>query len=227
MDKLPPGRRVFLKKLTALGAAGVPLALSQSEVSAQHIHPVAQNSAAGRPAQAASQVRRYLTQAEFDFIEAAAARLIPADELGPGAKEAGAAWFIDGQLESSWGTMGNVADPRQLALRSFCAAACETSNCCDGKWKNAWRSMLSPALALSGPWTVIENFFRLASSSRKSARPGSLVAPCEPAMTTVFASERDTTSMKISLPANFSTSPETNVCSCPGMSGARRPLPYS
>jgi gluconate 2-dehydrogenase gamma chain len=51
-------------------------------------------------------VRRFLTQAEFDFIEAAAARLIPADELGPGAKEAGAAWFIDGQLESTWGTHG-------------------------------------------------------------------------------------------------------------------------
>jgi gluconate 2-dehydrogenase gamma chain len=106
MDKNPPGRRAFLKQLTALGAAGVPIAMSPSEVAAQHIHPVAQTSAAGRSAHTVVQARRFLTQAEFEFIEAAAARLIPADELGPGAKEAGAAWFIDGQLESSWGTMG-------------------------------------------------------------------------------------------------------------------------
>jgi gluconate 2-dehydrogenase gamma chain len=80
--------------------------MSPSEVAAQHIHPVAQTSPAGHPVQTIARARRFLTQSEFEFIEAAAARLIPADELGPGAKEAGAAWFIDGQLESSWGTMG-------------------------------------------------------------------------------------------------------------------------
>src|SRR5438105_1566087 len=35
----------------------------------------------------------------------AVARLIPADELGPGAKEAGVALFIDHQLAGAWGTM--------------------------------------------------------------------------------------------------------------------------
>jgi hypothetical protein len=35
------------------------------------------------------QVFNYLTQPEVRFLDAAAARLIPADELGPGGKEAG------------------------------------------------------------------------------------------------------------------------------------------
>jgi gluconate 2-dehydrogenase gamma chain len=48
----------------------------------------------------------YLTQPEVRFLEAAVARLIPADDLGPGAKEAGVACYIDGQLVSSWGTHG-------------------------------------------------------------------------------------------------------------------------
>jgi gluconate 2-dehydrogenase gamma chain len=48
----------------------------------------------------------YLTQPEIRFLDAAVARLIPADELGPGAKEADVTYFIDRQLTSSWGTHG-------------------------------------------------------------------------------------------------------------------------
>ena len=48
----------------------------------------------------------YLTQPEIRFLDAAAARLIPADELGPGAKEAGVTCFIDRQLASVWGSHG-------------------------------------------------------------------------------------------------------------------------
>ena len=48
----------------------------------------------------------YLTQPEVRFLDAAVARLIPADELGPGAKEAGVTYFIDRQLVSVWGTHG-------------------------------------------------------------------------------------------------------------------------
>jgi gluconate 2-dehydrogenase gamma chain len=40
------------------------------------------------------------------FLDAAVARLIPADELGPGAKEAAVTLFIDRQLASAWGTHG-------------------------------------------------------------------------------------------------------------------------
>ena len=48
----------------------------------------------------------YLTQPEVRFLDAAVERLIPADELGPGAKDAGVTWFIDQQLASVWGSHG-------------------------------------------------------------------------------------------------------------------------
>jgi gluconate 2-dehydrogenase gamma chain len=81
------GRRWFLKSVTALGgAASLPAPASAAEPHAQH------------GARAPSQTYLYLTQPEVAFVEAAVARLIPADELGPGAKEAGVAYFIDRQL---------------------------------------------------------------------------------------------------------------------------------
>jgi len=46
---------------------------------------------------------RFLTTAEVSFVEAAVARIIPADDLGPGAKEAGVATFIDRQLAGPYG----------------------------------------------------------------------------------------------------------------------------
>ncbi|HYC47897.1 MAG TPA: gluconate 2-dehydrogenase subunit 3 family protein [Burkholderiales bacterium] len=49
---------------------------------------------------------RFLTEPEVRFLDAAVARLIPSDELGPGAKEAGVTVYIDGQLASVWGVHG-------------------------------------------------------------------------------------------------------------------------
>lgn len=48
----------------------------------------------------------YLTQQEVRFLEAAVERLIPTDELGPGARDAGVACYIDRHLCSAWGTHG-------------------------------------------------------------------------------------------------------------------------
>jgi gluconate 2-dehydrogenase gamma chain len=45
----------------------------------------------------------YFTAPEIAFIDAAVSRLIPADELGPGAKEASVTFFIDQQLAGSFG----------------------------------------------------------------------------------------------------------------------------
>jgi gluconate 2-dehydrogenase gamma chain len=45
----------------------------------------------------------YFTTAEAAFVDAAIGRLIPADELGPGAREASVAIFIDRQLVGSYG----------------------------------------------------------------------------------------------------------------------------
>jgi len=48
----------------------------------------------------------YLTPPEIAFLDAAAERLIPTDELGPGARDAGVTVYIDRQLFSAWGTHG-------------------------------------------------------------------------------------------------------------------------
>ena len=48
----------------------------------------------------------YLTAPEIAFLDAAAERLIPTDELGPGARDAGVTVYIDRQLFSAWGTHG-------------------------------------------------------------------------------------------------------------------------
>lgn len=46
---------------------------------------------------------RYFTAEERRFVEAAVARLIPKDDLGPGALEAGVAEFIDRQMAEPFG----------------------------------------------------------------------------------------------------------------------------
>jgi gluconate 2-dehydrogenase gamma chain len=46
----------------------------------------------------------FFTRPEATFVEAAVARLIPADELGPGGVEAGVPYFIDQQLAGAYGT---------------------------------------------------------------------------------------------------------------------------
>src|ERR1041384_2213465 len=48
----------------------------------------------------------FLSAPEIRFLEAAVERLIPTDELGPGARDAGVAVFIDRQLTSVWGVHG-------------------------------------------------------------------------------------------------------------------------
>lgn len=48
----------------------------------------------------------YFTPAEAEAIEAMMARLIPKDALGPGAVEAGAAFFLDRQLAGEYGLGG-------------------------------------------------------------------------------------------------------------------------
>lgn len=60
----------------------------------------------GQSSEQIENVFLYLNPAEVVFVEAAVERLIPSDELGPGAKAAGVACFIDRQLNGSWGTHG-------------------------------------------------------------------------------------------------------------------------
>lgn len=106
-------RRRFLQGLGAAGAAtALPTSalLAAAPVSAR----AAENSAALRDmAQHVGpknelRVFTYLYRPEVDFIDAALARLIPADELGPGARESGGAYFIDQQLQGEWGMMAKM-----------------------------------------------------------------------------------------------------------------------
>jgi gluconate 2-dehydrogenase gamma chain len=46
---------------------------------------------------------QFFTPAEASFIDAAVARLIPNDDLGPGAKESGVTVFLDRQLAGAYG----------------------------------------------------------------------------------------------------------------------------
>jgi gluconate 2-dehydrogenase gamma chain len=83
-----PGRRRLFQ---AVGAAGVvATALPFVPAEAQQRAP---------PAQAYV----FFNPAEATFIEAAVARLIPSDETGPGALEAGVPNYIDKQLGGAWG----------------------------------------------------------------------------------------------------------------------------
>jgi gluconate 2-dehydrogenase gamma chain len=92
------GRRRFLKSLGVLSAAGrIPATLAEE--------PAPRTARASVAPAPETPTLSYLTPREAEFVDAALARLIPADELGPGAKEAGVCAFIDRQLAGDFGTM--------------------------------------------------------------------------------------------------------------------------
>ena len=97
------GRRRFLKSAAAMGAAlPAGVAAQPHGHEAEHEKHHAQHHRGQVPAY------MFFTEPEVAFVDAAVARLIPADELGPGAKEAGVAFFIDRQLFGGWGTMARM-----------------------------------------------------------------------------------------------------------------------
>ena len=89
-------RRSFLKSIGVLGA-GAAVSVVPAEAA-----PRARRRARGG-ALGEDDAYVFFTEPEAAFVEAAVARLIPADELGPGAREAGVAYFIDGQLDGAYG----------------------------------------------------------------------------------------------------------------------------
>ncbi|MDM0119389.1 gluconate 2-dehydrogenase subunit 3 family protein [Variovorax arabinosiphilus] len=99
-DVPSPGRRGFLRRSIAIvPAAGALTAtgfVAGQQVAAQ---------AASAPAAAASPPYTpvYFHAEEWAFIQAAVARLIPSDDTGPGAIEAGVPEFIDRQMEGAFG----------------------------------------------------------------------------------------------------------------------------
>jgi gluconate 2-dehydrogenase gamma chain len=97
-------RRALLTAGALLGAA--PVLPASAEVIRGRGMPWQANTAASPVAAAGGDNFVFFTQAEAAFIEAAVQRLIPKDELGPGALEAGVPIFIDRQLAGEYGAGG-------------------------------------------------------------------------------------------------------------------------
>jgi gluconate 2-dehydrogenase gamma chain len=99
-------RREFLRKsltlipLVTVASTGIGMnalaSTSPSPASAPVKHPEASSAGEYTPS--------FFTAEEWAFIQAAVSQLIPADDLGPGALEAGAAEFIDRQMNTPYAT---------------------------------------------------------------------------------------------------------------------------
>ncbi len=93
-------RRRLLAAGALLGAAPIGVA---AETLTRGGPPWAPNTAAYPQTADLAQRYDFFSGAEAAFVEAAAARMIPKDELGPGALEAGVPIFIDRQLAGDFG----------------------------------------------------------------------------------------------------------------------------
>lgn len=97
----PVSRRNFLKNsglvLGGLVVGGVAGSLLRTPQAPQ------QPGVTPAPTADYNQALMYFSPEQFKVIEAACERIFPEDELGPGAKALGAAYFIDHQLAGDWG----------------------------------------------------------------------------------------------------------------------------
>jgi gluconate 2-dehydrogenase gamma chain len=93
----------FSRRDLLLAAAAVVSVASRSEARTYSGGVPWSPGVADAPQIAAAGEFKFFTPAEATFIEAAVARLIPADHLGPGAREAGVTTFLDRQLAGPYG----------------------------------------------------------------------------------------------------------------------------
>lgn len=108
-DGSNPGRRSFLRRsiaivpaATAFTAGGITGATMAQPSSAAAPPAPAAVTPPGAP-HAPVYTPVYFNAAEWAFLQAAVARLIPSDDAGPGAIEAGVPEFIDRQMEGAFG----------------------------------------------------------------------------------------------------------------------------
>ena len=106
-----PQRRAFFKRslpiipVAAVAAAGGAATLATLD---NHHLPVVPGPAVNTAlADAAKYQPSYFSAEEYKFLQAAVARLIPKDELGPGALEAGVPEFIDRQMNTPYAAGAN------------------------------------------------------------------------------------------------------------------------
>jgi gluconate 2-dehydrogenase gamma chain len=93
-------RRIFLQAGSA--AALTPAAAAPAATHAGHA-PAAGAGATGPHASAAADAYLFFNPAEAAAVEAAVLRLIPPDDVGPSALDAGVPHYIDLQLAGAWG----------------------------------------------------------------------------------------------------------------------------
>ena len=105
-EKTNNSRRDFLVKSMALIPTVVIGSGSVGAVAAASTAQAAERATAGGSASATTGdwKPQLFIEREWAFINAAVARLIPADELGPGAREAGVPEFIDRQMNTPYAT---------------------------------------------------------------------------------------------------------------------------
>jgi gluconate 2-dehydrogenase gamma chain len=100
-DGLVNHRRTFLRRIaTVVGAAPLSLGTTAGIASAEPVAASAQTPDVA----SVEHAWRFFNADETRAAEAAVSRIIPSDDTGPGATEAGVAVFIDLQLASSWGS---------------------------------------------------------------------------------------------------------------------------
>jgi gluconate 2-dehydrogenase gamma chain len=116
-QKVPSRRDLFRQAGAASAAAMVSAPLAPSTATLAQPHQAEHPSAVSPPQLEALEI---LTAIEADALEAIVARLIPADENGPGAAEAGAAHYIDRALA---GPLRNFRDAYVAGLAAVDAYA--------------------------------------------------------------------------------------------------------
>lgn len=104
-EKQGHSRRDFLLRTITLAPA---MALGSTAVGSLAVAPaIAADRSPSQPQQARDYQPTWFTAEEYAFVTAAAGRLIPKDDRGPGAIEAGVPEFIDRQMNTPWGTGSN------------------------------------------------------------------------------------------------------------------------
>jgi gluconate 2-dehydrogenase gamma chain len=100
-------RRALIKTSGAIGASVLPVGLDVHVALAQEHKatpgPLNSSTSSSLPSPSQSTTYLFFNTEEAAFINAAVARLIPADDTWPGALEAGVANYLDKQLGGAWG----------------------------------------------------------------------------------------------------------------------------
>jgi gluconate 2-dehydrogenase gamma chain len=106
----PQRRAFFLKSLPIIPVAAVAAAGGAATLvtaNTNHLPAVSGTPVNTALAEASHYQPTYFTAEEYKFLQAAVARLIPNDDMGPGALEAGVPEFMDRQMNTPWAAGAN------------------------------------------------------------------------------------------------------------------------